>query len=157
MNTDVYNNPDKYLLPNHSILFDGVFQNTLHCKTDEIGILPFNLPALNKMMPAARKVAKRYNRKQRYLRVVVEQTIGLIKQWKIVSEEAYRGDLDDQGLNFTLCTQLTARIMRIRNAYPRGDKFMRGELEDWEKEMHDEGCLFVDPTCPELYDIVDLL
>ena len=41
--------------------------------------------------------------------------------------------------------------MRVRNAYPRGEKWMQGEQEDWEKRMEADGWLYEDPLHPELY------
>eukprot|EP00966_Prymnesium_polylepis_P093067 2154530-Prymnesium_polylepis.1 len=75
-----------------------------------------------------RRMLAKMNREQRYLR-----TFGSIKQWGIVSDTVFRDSLDQQGGNFLLCTQLTARLMRVRNQYPRGEKWMRGEKEAWEE------------------------
>ena len=153
--THVYRDPDAYLKPHHTGLFDGVFQSALHVHTDEPGTLPANAADLKRASPEMRKMLKQMNKVQRYLRCPIEQTFGLIKQWEIVGEAPFRGSLDQQGENFMLCTQLTARIMRVRNAYPRGVKWMRGEMEDWEREWAANGQLYVDPLHPELYDEVE--
>ena len=55
------------------------------------------------------------------------------------------------GMNFTLATQLTARLMRIRGKYPRGEKWLVGEMEDWEVEWEQKGWLEADPLHPECY------
>ena len=52
---------------------------------------------------------------------------------------------------FLVCTQLSGRMMRIRNAYPRGDRWLVGEMEDWEREYKEAGWLYSDPLHPELY------
>jgi hypothetical protein len=92
---------------------------------------------------------KLYNRRQRKLRVVVEQTFGMIKQWKIVGNSFYRADLDQQGRNFVLATQLTARLMRVRNAYPRGESWLRSGIDQFEYVR--SAYLEVDPLHPEMY------
>ena len=75
----------------------------------------------------------------------------LIKQWKICGNVLWRGDVNEQGLNWILATQLTALAMRLRNSYPRGQKFIdqAGEMEEWEREMREY--LYVDPLAPDLY------
>ena len=149
--THVYRDPDRYLKPHHSGLFDGVFQSALHVNTEEQGTLPANAPDLRRAQPEMRRMLKNMNKIQRYLRCPIEQTFGLIKKWEICGESPFRGSLDQQGENFMLCTQLTARLMRVRNKYPRGEKWLRGEMEDWEKEWKANGLLFSDPLHPELY------
>ena len=79
--TKIYQHPDDYLLPTHSGLFDGVFKGNLHSKSVAPGILPFDAAALRGApTPAALKKMRAFNRKQRRLRVVVEQVFGIIKQ-----------------------------------------------------------------------------
>jgi len=68
---------------------------------------------------------RQFNRVQRRLRVVVEQTFGIIKQWGIVSNQPWRADVDVQGLNFILSTQLTTWLMGSRNTYPRQEVYER--------------------------------
>ena len=85
------------------------------------------------------------------MRTVIEQTNARIKQNRIVGNHPYRGDIDYQGINWCLCTQLEARTMRIRNTYPRGEKWMRGELEPWEVDLGES--LYIDPRNPGLYEI----
>jgi hypothetical protein len=128
--THVYRDPDRHLKRDHSGLFDGVFQSALHVNTEEQGTLPANAAELRRAQPDMRRMLKQMNKVQRYLRCPIEQTFGLIKKWEICGETPFRGSLDQQGENFLLCTQLTARLMRVRNKYPRGDKWLRGEMED---------------------------
>ena len=150
--TPIFRDPSNYLLENHNGLFDGVFQGAVHCNTSKVGILPTNAPQLKRAAPARRKELKRTNKIQRYLRCPIEQTFGHIKQWGLVSDTVWRGDTDQQGLNMLLCTQLSGRLMRVRNRYPRGDKWMVGTAEEWENEWNREGWLYRDPLHPELYE-----
>jgi|TARA_B110000046_G_C12786238_1_gene311143 hypothetical protein len=149
--TPIYNDPSAYLLPHHTGLFDGVFQGKLHKDTDRAGMLPANANELNRANPTMRVLLKAMNRTQRYLRCPIEQTFGYIKGFSIVGESYFRGGIDQQGENMLLCTQLSARLMRIRDAFPRGDKWMCGEEEEWEKTWHSEGWLYMDPLHPGLY------
>ena len=146
-----YRNPDDYLLPHHTILFDGVFQAPLHCNTTAAGVLPASKPELDRAPPLLRRKLKVMDRSQRYLRCPIEQVFGHIKQWDIVGEGVFRGDVKQQGENFLVCTQLSGCMMRIRNAYPRGDRWLVGELEDWGSEYKEAGWLHSDPLHPELY------
>ena len=107
-------------------------------------MIPSSRAEINKASTiAAQNMLRLRNRLQRRLRVVIEQLIGLIKQWKIVGNEPYRGDIDDQGVNFLLCTQLTAWLMESRDSYPRGKKWMNDELEAWEIQLGND--LYEDP------------
>jgi hypothetical protein len=149
--TKVYRNPELYLLPHHTGLFDGIFQCPLHINASEAGVLPAGAVELKAAPAPMRMKLKRMNKRQRYLRCPIEQTFGHIKGWGIVGESIFRGDLDQQGENFLLCMQLSARMMRVRGLYPRGDRWLRGEMEDWEREYEEAGWLYSDPMCPDLY------
>ena len=178
--TEMYNAPARFFSPGETMLMDGVFQGELHCGTTGGATLPFNMGQLARADPAQRARMKQFNRWQRYLRVVVraprarapcvlrrcrltnpapravaqvEQTIGMIKQYKICGDTKYRGNIEMQGTNLVLCTFLTARRMRIRDKYPRGKKFLdnTGELEEWEKRRKELNELNVDPYDPDIY------
>lgn len=69
-------------------------------------------------------------------RVVVENSIAQIKLWRIV-KDPYKGNIEDQPFLFLVASRLTAFIMRKRNAYPRGENFFKGELEEWEVDLKD--------------------
>lgn len=69
-------------------------------------------------------------------RVVVENSIGQIKQWRIV-KDPYRGNIEDQPYLWLVASRLTAYIMRMRDTYPRGEKFLRGDMEQWEADLKD--------------------
>ncbi|CAM9731266.1 unnamed protein product [Laminaria digitata] len=62
---------------------------------------------------------KSFNSRQRRFRVVVENTIGQIKKWKIVGGKAFRHERNFEVTVFDVCARLTARIMRVRDKYPR--------------------------------------
>lgn len=148
--SDIYQRPDAFLTPEEDMLADGIFQSSLHCKTAKTAIIPSSSRQLKAAAPGDRAALRTHNRKQRHLRVVIEQTLGMIKQYKIVANKT-RGRLETQGLYFVLCTQLTARAMRVRNAYPRGQKWLNqaGEYEEWERELGEN--LYVDPEDPDAY------
>ena len=151
--TAIYRHPQRYLCGDENILMDGVFQGNLHAETDGGAIIPANAPLMATADAAVQRQLRASNRKQRYLRAVIEQTNGMIKQYKIVGNVAYRADVEEQGLNWTLCTQLTARTMRVRDKYPRGQKFIdqAGDLEDWEQALQMMNRLYVDQQQPGLY------
>lgn len=52
-------------------------------------------------------------------------------------KDPYKGNIEDQPFLFLVASRLTAFIMRKRNAYPRGEKFFKGELEEWEVDLKD--------------------
>jgi hypothetical protein len=110
-------------------LFDGIFQCPLHIDTNEPGVLPAGAVELKAAPAPMRLKLKKMNKSQRYLRCPIEQTFGHIKQWGIVGESIFRGNLDQQGDNFVLCMQLSARMMRVRGKYPRGDRWLAGEKD----------------------------
>ena len=150
--TSIYREPESYLSADENALMDGVFQGELHSRTTRGALIPASKAAIASGRTFDERQALRgANRQQRRLRVVIEQTIGIISQYDIIGRGKYRGSVETQGLNFLLCTQLTARTMRLRNSYPRGRHWLTsgGELEQWEREMGDY--LYVDPSAPDLY------
>ena len=89
------------------------------------------------------------NRRAELARAVVEHQFGRIgTAWRIASDDAgpwrrvgngghFRhgsaGGMARSVQYFEVCARLTALTQRMRDAYPRdGDKFFRGEHEDWE-------------------------
>jgi hypothetical protein len=149
--TVVFRHPRDFLLESHTGLFDGVFQSPLHVNTTAPGILPASKPEIARAAPVMRLKLKRTNKVQRYLRCPIEQTFGHIKQWDVVGDSVFRGDLQQQGDNMMVCTELSSRMMRVRGKYPRGDRWLQGEQEDWEREYFEAGWLYEDPLHPELY------
>ena len=150
--SDFYNQPASYVTEQENVLMDGVFKGELHRHTTRGALIPANKAVIQAARTdAERQALKGANRQQRRLRVVIEQTIGMISQYGIIGRGKYRGNVETQGLNFLLCTQLTARTMRLRNSYPRGKHWLTsgGELEQWERELGDY--LYVDPSNPDLY------
>ena len=149
--TKIFQHPSDYLLPHHNGLFDGVFKGQLHCETQSEGILPCNAAELRAAQPAMRNRLKKWNRVQRRLRVVIEQLFGMIEQWGLVGNTVYRADLELQGINFQLCTQLTAWLMAKRGRYPRGQRWKTDLPEDWENGIGLGAWMDVDPLAPDLY------
>ena len=148
--TQIYQRPDDHLLPNHQGLFDGVFQGPVHCKTTMEGLLPASKRELrNAPTVVVRNNLRAYNRVQRRLRVVIEQLFGIIKQWALVGNTVHRADLELQGINFYLCTLLTAWLLEKRDSYPRGRRWRNAQTEAWEDSLGE--WLEVDPLCPDLY------
>ena len=135
----VFNNPQKYLsapdLPSgrSTGLGDGIYRGPA-CIDQRVPLMctPWNLAGVcdPRVTPRVRKGRRAWNRRQRRLRVVVEQTFGIIKQWKVVGNVVWRMDYELQGKNFLLATLLTARLMRVRNSYPRGEKWLKREGDD---------------------------
>lgn len=78
---------------------------------------------------------KHFNSMQRRGRVVVENSIGQIKKFRIVGEGCFEHQRDFEPHVFELCARLTARIMRVRNAYPRSEQWVWNQLESWEAKL----------------------
>ena len=125
--TQIYLHPRRYLnlARRENFAMDGVFTGELHCEGEQGAIIPISRATINARPPAQRRLCIEANRQQRYLRVPVEQTIGNIKQFKIVGNVKFRGSLEQQGDNFLLCSYLTARMMRLRDSYPRGKRWLQ--------------------------------
>lgn len=78
---------------------------------------------------------KSFNSRQRRFRVVVENTIGQIKKWKIVGGKAFRHERNFEVTVFDVCARLTARIMRVRDKYPRSADWVGNQITDWEAKL----------------------
>ena len=92
---------------------------------------------------------RRYNRWFRRHRIVVENTIARIKEWSIV-RVPFRGDINDQSDLFMLSAQLTARMMRIRDAAPRNITDIRTRrMAVWEQQLGQ--ALWVDSDNTDAY------
>ncbi|CAM9656311.1 unnamed protein product [Hapterophycus canaliculatus] len=78
---------------------------------------------------------KNFNSMQRRVRVVVENSLGQINRWKIIGDGRFEHQRDFEAHVFELCARLTPRIMRVRNAYPRSERWVINELEAWEAEL----------------------
>ena len=150
----VYREPARFLHNQETGLGDGMYRGaaridgTLAQPSPRLCI-PFSAAELARAPAASRPSMRAYNRRQRKLRVVVEQTFGMIKAWAIVGNTIYRANLDYQGRNFVLCTYLTARLMRVRDAYPRGNAWLESGLDAFTHVK--EAFLEVDPLYPDLY------
>jgi len=77
----------------------------------------------------------KYNRNIRKQRLVVENSIGAVKQWKIVQTPS-RGDIYKQPHYFKLCAMLTTRLQVVRDRFPRSISRMQQKvMETWEQDM----------------------
>jgi hypothetical protein len=172
--SEFFKDNDRFLLDNETIGGDAIFQGPkgigsrgggrLNVHTDVFA--PFNVNQL-----AHNPDRKYFNRYMHRYRVVVEQGIGSIKQWNIV-QVPYRGDIELQvviqshicphviflircfvtqkAFLWMAAARLSARLSRIRNAYPRGERFFsNNELEDWEEQLGE--LLWYDELSPGLY------
>ncbi|CAM9921552.1 unnamed protein product [Scytosiphon promiscuus] len=78
---------------------------------------------------------KNFNSMQRRARVVIENSIGQIKKWRIIGDGRFEHQRDFEPHVFELCARLTARLMRVRNAYPRSERWVLNQLESWEAKL----------------------
>lgn len=78
---------------------------------------------------------KIFNSRQRRFRVVVEKTIMQIKKWGVVGGKAFRHQRDFVVPVFEVCARLTARLMRVRERYPRGADWVGEGVTDWEAKL----------------------
>ncbi|CAM9638853.1 unnamed protein product, partial [Laminaria digitata] len=78
---------------------------------------------------------KFFNSRQRRFRVVVEKTVGQIKKWGVVGGKAFRHQRDFEVPVFEVCARLTARLMRVREEYPRGAGWVGEEVLEWEAKL----------------------
>jgi len=147
--SDFSGNYNLFLNDDETVGGDAIFQGPKGAGSRGLPIsqpdvfAPFNIPALRQ-----NPNRKLYNRLMHRYRVVVEQSIGSIKQWKSVSIP-YRGGIEDQAFFWLVASRLTAYLMRVRNKYPRGENFLKKELEEWEEELGE--FLWYDLLFPDLY------
>ena len=78
---------------------------------------------------------KNFNSRQRRFRVVVENPIGQIKKWEVVGGKAFRHQRDFEVTVFDVCARLTARIMRVRDKYPRSSSWVGNQITYWEAKL----------------------
>lgn len=76
-----------------------------------------------------------FNARQRRIRVVVENTIGQVKKWRVIGTGKFRHHRDLEPAVFELCAKLTARLMRVRDKYPRSKEWLWKEYEEWEAKL----------------------
>jgi len=109
--------PQEFLSPGEVGMGDGNYRGTARSDSNALQMcVPYPQPSLGVLAPAAR----RFNSEQRRFRVVVENTIGQIKKFKVVGNgKAFRHRRDVEKDVFNVCARLTARIMRVRDANTR--------------------------------------
>lgn len=108
--------------------------------------VPFKKPSVGTLSLEARA----FNSQQRKFRVVVENTIGQIKKWKSVGNgKAFRHLRTFEKEVFNVCARLTARIMRVRDQYPRRKEWIGEKIEGWESRLGIH--YYYDPDSPENY------
>lgn len=66
---------------------------------------------------------------------MVEKTVGQIKKWGVVGGKAFRHQRDFEVPVFEVCARLTARLMRVREEYPRGAGWVGEEVLEWEAKL----------------------
>ncbi|CAM9372289.1 unnamed protein product, partial [Hapterophycus canaliculatus] len=85
---------------------DGNYQGVARSDSNDLYMcVPYKKPANGELTPDARA----YNSEQRRFRVVVENTIGQIKKWKVIGNgKAFRHRRDFEREAFNVCARLTA-------------------------------------------------
>lgn len=73
---------------------------------------------------------KAFNSRPRRFRVVYENTIWQSKKWKIAEGKAFRHEREPDVTVFELCARLTARIMPLRDTYPRSAEWVENKISD---------------------------
>ena len=127
--SEVYQQPGLFLSADEVGMGDGNYRGTARADSVE---LPMWVPFQGNVPPEGR----RFNREQRRFRVVVENTIGQIKKFKTVGNgKAFRHRRDFEKHVFNLCARLTARIMRVRDKYPRSAEWIGDQKELWETRL----------------------
>eukprot|EP00617_Octactis_speculum_P017052 CAMPEP_0185756788 /NCGR_PEP_ID=MMETSP1174-20130828/15196_1 /TAXON_ID=35687 /ORGANISM="Dictyocha speculum, Strain CCMP1381" /LENGTH=347 /DNA_ID=CAMNT_0028435907 /DNA_START=42 /DNA_END=1085 /DNA_ORIENTATION=+ len=138
--TNAFRNWRGYLRPNETLGGDNIFNGKKGLGSRDPGVCPIHLADLfapyNEVELNENPDGWILNLLLHRYRVVVENSIGQIKQWRIV-KDPYRGNIDDQPYLWLVASRLTAYIMRMRDTYPRGEKFLRGDMEQWEADLKD--------------------
>lgn len=129
----VYTHPEEFLSDNEVGMGDGAYAGVARSDSSELYMcVPYKKPAHGDLTGDER----RFNTEQRRYRVVVENTIGQIKKWKVVGNgKAFRHRRDFEADVFNVCARLTARIMRVRDRYPRSSAWIGMVRETWETKL----------------------
>lgn len=112
---------------------DGNYRGTARSDSNHLHMcVPYQKPTVGELFPEG----KMFHSEQRRFRVVVENTIGQIKKFKTVGNgKAFRHQRDLEKYVFNVCARLTARIMRVRDAYPRSQEWIGDKKEEWEAKL----------------------
>lgn len=126
--------PERFLAPGEVGMGDGNYRG--QARIDD--------PNLEMCVPVRRNgnmtgAQKSFNSYQRQVRVVVESSIlvGQIKKWKIIGVGDFSHTRDFEVPVFEVCAKITARIMRVRDRYPRRLRWMEDKLEEWGAQAWD--------------------
>lgn len=125
--------PDLFLSANEVGMGDGNYRGTARSDSNDLQMcVPHKKPVGAELTADQR----RFNSEQRRYRVVVENTIGQIKKWKVIGNgKAFRHLRTFEKECFNVCARLTARIMRVRNQYPRSQSWIGDRRELWEAKL----------------------
>ncbi|CAB1102108.1 unnamed protein product [Ectocarpus sp. CCAP 1310/34] len=130
LSSDVFQHPDQFLSADEVGMGDGNYRGLARADSNDMYMCA---PHPGPNVPPE---GRRYNREQRRFRVVVENTIGQIKKFKTVGNgKAFRHQRDFEKHVFNVCARLTARIMRVRNKYPRSEAWIGDKKEEWEAKL----------------------
>lgn len=140
----VFQQPGDFLSPGERGMGDGNYQGL--ARVDD-GVLLMCVPHRKSVNLTPQQRA--FNSVQRRMRVVVENSIGQIKKWKIIGEGRFDHHRDFEPAVFECCAKLTALVMRLRNKYPRSEQWVWDHFEDWEAKLG--VYLYVDYEDPESY------
>lgn len=128
--SDLYLEPESLLSEGEIGMGDGNFGGAARCGSDDMRNCVPHPDTGDLSMDE-----KIFNSRQRRFRVVVENTIWQIKKWGVVGGKAFRHQRDFEVPVFEVCARLTARLMRVREMYPRGAEWVGEEVTDWEAKL----------------------
>lgn len=142
INSVVFQQHDQFLDRDEGLMGDGAYRGE-KCPGGANDIVASVLvPWQNDEIAKAPNVEvpgmEEFNRLQRRVRLVVENSIGAVKRWDIVRTPS-RGDIGKQPHFFELCAKLTTRLQILRNAFPRSIANLQAkQLEAWETLLGDQ-------------------
>ncbi|CAN0000888.1 unnamed protein product [Ectocarpus sp. 4 AP-2014] len=118
----VFTNPQEFLSDGEVGVGDGACGGLARADSDDLYMcLHYRRHPRGDLSNAERP----FNTEQRRFRVVVENTIVQIKKWKVVGNgKAFRQRRDFETDVFNVCARLTARIVRVRDKYPRSREWI---------------------------------
>lgn len=76
-----------------------------------------------------------FNSRQRRFRAVVEKKVVQIKKWGVVGGKAFGHEREFEVPVFEVFTRLTARLIRVRDGYARGEGWIGEEVLEWEAKL----------------------
>ena len=151
LSSKVYFEPDPFLSGDKTGMGDGNYRGPARVGHDDLMVCVPHMRSANAVMSASQK---RFNSQQRRFRVVVENTIGQIKKWKVIGGKAFRHQRYFKNKVFDVSAKLTARIMRVQNQYPRSRQWTTEVMKGWKWKLGI--LLWVGPEDPGSYLIHNL-